>query len=96
MPDQVVTLLRKQFTRLETERKQIDRQLSAIRNALTTLDGRPETNGMPRRRRAMSAAARRAVGKRMRAYWAKRRAAKTKATQTPKNAQTTKRAKTSK
>ncbi len=80
MPIDVTTTLRKALTELEGERKRIDHQVAAIKNALTTLAGRPPREGhraaRPRKaaKRSMSAAARKAVSRRMKAYWATRKA----------------------
>ena len=89
MPDAIHTLLRKKAAELESERSRVDRELAAIRGALEALDGAGRTRqapkAAPRNRRAMSPAARRAVGKRMKAYWAKRRAEKAKGAKSAKS-----------
>jgi hypothetical protein len=90
MPDPILTILRKQIARLESDRGRVDRQLGAIRGALEALDGAGRTRqapkaAAPRTRRTMSPAARRAVGKRMKAYWAKRRAENAKGAKSPKS-----------
>jgi hypothetical protein len=55
------------------------------RRSMTAAEvGAGATTSRPRRRRRMSAAARAAVGRRMKAYWAKRRAAKAKGRGTAK------------
>ncbi len=75
--------LRKALRQLEAAKQRIDEQINAVRAALKVVGDRnrgapaPSTHTKARRRR-MSAAARRAVSKRMKAYWAKRRAATTK------------------
>jgi hypothetical protein len=89
MSPSVTATLRKALHRLEAERQRIDRQISAIRSVLgeagqrrrpTPPTARPHAKvSRPR----MSAAARRAVSQRMKAYWAKRRAAKPKGNQQP-------------
>ena len=65
--------------------EQLRQEEAAIRGEFPELFGRGRqaqagdsgvTRGRPRRRRAMSAAARRAVSVRMRKYWAERRKAK--------------------
>ncbi len=61
---------------LEVEKQHIERQIAAVRKALDGA-GRTGLSALPRRRR-MSAAERRAVSLRMKAYWAKRRAARKK------------------
>ncbi len=88
MAPTAATTLRKALHHLEAERQRIDRQISTIHSLLgaaghrrrkATPKSRPEPK--PGRRR-MSAAARRAVSQRMKAYWAKRKAAKAKAART--------------
>ena len=70
--------LRRSLTELRNERTRLDQQISAIETALGTLGGRGgrAASGKPRQRRPMNPAARKALSQRMRAYWAKRRAAK--------------------
>ena len=70
--------LRRSLAELRSERTRLDQQISAIETALGALGGRRgrAASGMPRRRRPMNPAARKALSQRMRAYWAKRRAAK--------------------
>lgn len=67
------------LSQLRSERQRIDEQIKVIEGILRngSLDTRPARGGRPGRRgrRPMSAAARRAVSRRMKAYWAKRRAA---------------------
>jgi hypothetical protein len=77
MANEIAGVLRKALVQLSAQRAELDRQISAIQAALGAL-GSPDRADGTRGRRAMSAAARRAVGKRMKAYWAKRRAAKAK------------------
>lgn len=65
---------------LHDERAQIDRQIAALGRALAEVGGKVAARvrgaGARGRRRAMSAAQKKAVSVRMKAYWAKRRAAK--------------------
>ena len=81
----VTTALRKALHQLEKERERIDRQIGAIRAVLdeSGTARTPASRATPRRptpkRREMSAAARRAVSQRMKAYWEKRKAAAGKA-----------------
>lgn len=71
--------LRKAVRGLESEREKIDRQIAAIRSVLGAgLQGHRPGLAAGRIRKPMSAAARRAVSLRMKAYWAKQRAAKGK------------------
>jgi predicted nucleic acid-binding Zn-ribbon protein len=83
--------LRKALRKLEAEKHRIDREIVAVRAALEALGDKDRRSfATPHRakarRRGMSAAARRAVSQRMKAYWAKRRAtsAKNKARGTQK------------
>ena len=77
----VMAPLRQAVRELEAEKARIDRQLAAIRSALGSLDSaKGRAAGVARQvrrpqRRRMSAAARRAVSQRMKAYWAKRKTA---------------------
>ena len=74
MADQISSTLRKALGKLAAQKAHLDRQISAIEAALGALGGGlPRANG-GRSRKGMSPAARRAIGKRMKAYWAKRRA----------------------
>jgi hypothetical protein len=77
MPIDISKTLRQALATLESEQDRIERQVSAIRAVLGSADGRGP--GRVRRRRRMSAAARRAVSHRMKAYWAARKARKGKA-----------------
>jgi len=77
----VTSALRKALRQLEKERERIDRQISAIRSVLDesgtarTPASLAKPNRATPKRRQMSAAARRAVSQRMKAYWEKRKAA---------------------
>ena len=66
------------MTSLTSDRDRVDRQIAAIQAALAAMNGRrlggADGVGIRRGRRRMSAAARKAIGRRMKAYWAKRRA----------------------
>ena len=79
MPVDVTRTIRQALSQLESERERLDRQIRTLRGAL---DGTAVTRGVAagggRRRRRMSAEARRAVSQRMKAYWAARRAKKSK------------------
>jgi hypothetical protein len=81
MPVDVGKTLRSALTSLKADRRRLDRQMEAIEAALkaigeggrgTTRDGR-RRGGRQGLRRGMSAAARKAVSMRMKAYWAERR-----------------------
>ncbi len=80
MPTDITKTLRKALAELQAEKAKIDRQIAAIEGALAALDARGVRRGKgtgPGRRPArkpMSAAQRKAVGKRMKAYWAKQKA----------------------
>jgi hypothetical protein len=69
------THLKRAIAELQGERERIDRQIAALQSIL---DGGPTTRrgrapGRKRGRRRVSAAARAAASKRMKAYWAKRK-----------------------
>ena len=86
MPVNVGKTLRQALAKLTGEKERLDRQIDALAAALHALDGRPRAAGSrptqarrrkslrKTKRRAMSKAAREAVGERMKAYWAKRKA----------------------
>jgi truncated hemoglobin YjbI len=78
MADDVANTLRKALGKLNSQKAHLDRQISALETALGVLGGPQQTNGS-RGGRRMSAAARKAIGRRMRAYWAKRKAGAVKA-----------------
>ena len=68
MADEVSSVLRRALAASRAEATRIDRQISALQTALGALDGRSVQRSGSRRRRRMSAAARQAIGKRMKAY----------------------------
>lgn len=76
--------LRQALGRLEAEKARIERQITGLKQALKAGIGTPgdaaaRDGGAPERRaRRMSPVARKAVSARMKAYWAKRRGARTK------------------
>lgn len=76
MPDDVRSTLQRALTQLNSEKGRLDRQIAALETALGALGGRAQQTSVRRSSHKMSAAARRAIGWRMKAYWAKRRAAK--------------------
>lgn len=76
MANGILGSLQTALSKLSAERTRVDRQIAALGTALGTLNGQVPGRRRQGRRRKMSAAARRAVGERMRAYWAKRRAAR--------------------
>jgi hypothetical protein len=84
MPVNVMATLRSALRQLEAQRAHLDRQIVGVRGALDGLGtadgGRRSVRSTTRvqRRQRMSAAARRAVSQRMKAYWAKRRMVKGK------------------
>lgn len=76
MPVDIRKPLQSALSRLKVEKQRIDQQIEAIEGALRLNGVQP--GGEDRRtsrpgRKPMSAAERRAVSRRMRAYWAKRR-----------------------
>ena len=75
MANDITVTLRKALGDLTSQKQRLDRQISAIETALGALGGRSQqADGARGGRRRMSPAARRAIGKRMKAYWAKRKA----------------------
>ncbi len=77
MPINVTATLRQAMQSLQGERNRIDGQIRAVQTALgistNTRAGSNSHPPTPSRRRRMSPAARRALSKRMTAYWAARR-----------------------
>lgn len=73
MANDITATLRQALGKLTSQKAQLDRQIAALETALGVLGRPPQGNGA-RGGRRMSAAARRAVGRRMKAYWAKRKA----------------------
>jgi hypothetical protein len=90
MPVSVMATLRKAVRELEAEKTVIERHLTAIRGLLGSLGGaksragRIGSPGRPRRRRRMTGEARGAISRRMKAYWAKRKAAAAKPKAAPR------------
>ena len=73
----VTKTLRKALAELQTEREKISQQIAAIQKVLAAGGSRRRPAARRRGKRArnsMSAAARKAVSKRMKVYWAKRKA----------------------
>jgi hypothetical protein len=76
----LVAPLRKALATLEKEKQRIEREISVVHAALEALGGKGKPTPAPpatrpkAKQRRMSAATRRAVSQRMKAYWAKRRA----------------------
>ena len=83
MPIDVSKALKEALSKLTDEKRRIERQSAAIQDALRAVNGangaqrsssaRVVTRGAKRGRRRMSPAERKAVARRMKAYWAKRR-----------------------
>ena len=74
MANDITATLRKALGKLTSQKQRLDRQISAIETALGALGGRSRQANGPGGGRRMSPAARRAIGRRMKAYWAKRKA----------------------
>jgi hypothetical protein len=76
----LVAPLRKALRTLEVEKRRIERQIRVVQAALEGLEGKQKsaptasTIHPKSKKRKMSAAARRAVSQRMKAFWAKRKA----------------------
>lgn len=84
MVQQAQSVLKSTLASLEVEKNKIERQIQAVRNALSAISGNstarrsvPRSKLLVRRkRRPMGTAERKSVSKRMKAYWAKRRSEK--------------------
>lgn len=77
--------LKAALKRLQKQRSQIDRQIAGLEDAIAAVGGRVGRRVKParkaakkagRKRKQMSAAAKKAVSRRMKKYWAQRRKAK--------------------
>ena len=74
--------IRRALKQLQTQRTRIDRETSALEEALAALEGvsrhapaeKASEKKSPRARRKMSAKARKAVSTRMKAFWANKKA----------------------
>ena len=85
MPVDVSNALKQALAKLTVEKQRIERQAAAIQEALRAVNGmsgnqrsantRMVRRGAKRGGRRMTPAERKAVGRRMKAYWAKRRGA---------------------
>jgi hypothetical protein len=84
MPVDVTSNLKEALSKLAAEKRRIEHQTAAIQEALRAINGTGNSRGLssakatpskstPARRR-MSLAERKAVARRMKAYWAKKRA----------------------
>jgi len=88
MPVDVTNMLKDALAKLTAEKRRIERQTAAIHEALRAVNGatdgqrlpgpRVTTRGAKPARRRMTPAERKAVARRMKAYWAKRRGASSK------------------
>jgi hypothetical protein len=77
MPVDVMPMLRAALRSLEAQRAQLDERIAALSAALTSTDTAMRSLRRARsRRKPLSSAARQAISRRMKAYWAKRRAGK--------------------
>jgi hypothetical protein len=79
MPTDVTKTLRKALAELQAEKVRVEKQIAAIQGVLAVSGPRAGKEvrvvpGKKRGRKAMNAAQRKAVAKRMKAYWAKRKA----------------------
>jgi hypothetical protein len=79
MPTDIDRTLRQALGGLEAERQRLDQRIAAIRSVLDGPVPTTAPTGRPPRRRRMNTAARQEVSRRMKAYWAKRRAEKARA-----------------
>jgi hypothetical protein len=83
MPVDVANSLKEALSKLAAEKQRIERQTAAIKEALRAVNGvsggrevpkaKVTTRSGKRGRRRMSPAERKAVARRMKAYWAKQR-----------------------
>ena len=73
MPIDAQALLKKTLIKLTAEKAAIEKEIKAVQAALSVLGVPSPALAGRRRRKPMTAAERRSVSRRMRAYWAKRR-----------------------
>ena len=76
MVQRAQSVLRRTLTSLEIQKSKLEGQIKAIRSALAAIEGQSTNLAGRRKRRPMTAAERKSVSRRMKAYWAKRRASK--------------------
>ena len=77
MVQQAVAVLQQTLVSLEAQKAKTEEKIKAVRAALTAISGSSSPNLAGRRKRKpMTAAERRSVSRRMKAYWAKRRTKK--------------------
>jgi hypothetical protein len=74
MVQQAQRSLRNTLVSLEAQKQTIEQQIKALRSALDALEVRRPNLAGRRLRSPMTPAERRSVSKRMKAYWAKKRA----------------------
>ena len=74
MVESAQIVLKRTLSQLVAQREKTEKEIKAVQNALAAI-GVPSPNLAGRRKRKpMTAAERKSVSKRMKAYWAKRRA----------------------
>jgi hypothetical protein len=74
MVQRAVSILQQTLASLEAQKAQTEKKIKAVRTALSAITGpHPNLSGR-RKRKPMTASERKSVSKRMKAYWAKRRA----------------------
>jgi hypothetical protein len=76
MVDSAQLALQKTLAKLRSDKARLEAQIKAIEHALTAFGVKSPRLAARRKRRPMSAAERRSVSRRMKAYWAKKRSAK--------------------
>lgn len=79
MPTEVGKILRAALASLESERARMDRQITALQRAVGAGRDSAGPAKRARTRTPLGIAARRAISRRMKAYWAKRRGKKAEA-----------------
>ena len=72
----VTSAIRTELRKAQAESERWQQRVKALQTALATLSGTTTTGPAGRKRRRMTAAQRRDVSRRMKAYWEKRRAQK--------------------
>ena len=73
MVESAETVLKRTLSQLVAQREKTEKEIKAVHNALAAIGVASPNLAGRRKRKPMTAAERRSVSKRMKAYWAKRR-----------------------
>lgn len=76
MVESAEVVLKKTLSQLVAQKSKTEKEIKAVRSALVAIGVSSPHLAARKRRKAMTAVERKSVSKRMKAYWAKRRAEK--------------------